>query len=56
LRREGEQRWSSKIMNKQETDQSYTSPLKAGEISKSAKKREKLDESEDQKEGEGNWR
>lgn len=36
-------------MSKQDTDQSYTSPLKAGEISKSVKKKDKLDESEDVK-------
>ena len=48
LKREGEPRWSSKVLqsnNEREgTDQSYTSPLKEAEISKSARKNIKLDD------------
>lgn len=45
LKKEGVPRWSSKIMNKKDTEESYISPLKASEIQRSAKKRDTLEES-----------
>lgn len=45
LRREGEPRWSSKLMNRDSAEQTYTSPLKTSEIQRSATKRTNLEES-----------